>query len=66
MDYIGALEKSLGIEAIKNMLPLQDGDVPDTYANVDDLVKDLNYKPSMSVDQGVENFVNWYRDFYKV
>jgi len=66
MDYIGALEKSLGIEAIKNMLPLQDGDVPDTYANVDDLVKDLNYKPTMSVDQGVENFVNWYKDFYKV
>jgi len=66
MDYIGALEKSLGIKATKNMLPLQDGDVPDTYANVDDLVRDLNYKPSMSVERGVENFVKWYKDFYKV
>jgi len=66
MDYIGALEKSLGIKATKNMLPLQDGDVPDTYANVDDLVRDLNYKPSMSVERGVENFVEWYKDFYKV
>ncbi|MBT5399865.1 NAD-dependent epimerase [bacterium] len=66
MDYIGALEESLGIEADKEMLPLQDGDVPDTYANVDDLVKEFDYKPDMSVKQGVENFVEWYKDFYKI
>ena len=66
MDYIGALEESLGIEADKEMLPLQDGDVPDTYANVDDLVKEFGYKPDMSVKQGVTNFVKWYKDFYKV
>jgi UDP-glucuronate 4-epimerase len=66
MDYIGALEESLGIEADKEMLPLQDGDVPDTYANVDDLVKEFGYKPDMSVKQGVANFVDWYKDFYKV
>ena len=66
MDYIGALEESLGVEADKEMLPLQDGDVPDTYANVDDLVKEFGYKPDMSVKQGVTNFVKWYKDFYKV
>jgi len=66
MDYIGALEEALGIEADKEMLPLQDGDVPDTYANVDDLVKEFGYKPDMSVKQGVTNFVKWYKDFYKV
>jgi len=66
MDYIGALEDSLGIEAEKILLPLQDGDVPDTYANVDDLVCDFNYKPEMSVSEGVRNFVDWYKMFYKV
>ena len=66
MDYIGALEESLGIEADKEMLPLQDGDVPDTYANVEDLVKEFDYKPDMSVKQGVANFVKWYKDFYQV
>ena len=66
MDYIGALEEALGIEADKELLPLQDGDVPDTYANVEDLVKEFNYKPDMSVKQGVANFVEWYKDFYKV
>ena len=63
MDYINALEESLGIKADKELLPLQDGDVPDTYANVDDLVEDFNYKPSMSVDKGVENFVKWYKTY---
>jgi UDP-glucuronate 4-epimerase len=48
------------------MLPLQDGDVPDTYANVEDLVKEFDYKPDMSVKQGVANFVKWYKDFYQV
>ena len=64
MDYIGALEESLGVEADKEMLPLQDGDVPDTYANVDDLVKEFDYKPDMPVKTGVANFVKWYKDFY--
>jgi UDP-glucuronate 4-epimerase len=66
MDYIGALEESLDIEADKEMLPLQDGDVPDTYANVEGLVKEFDYKPDMSVKQGVANFVDWYKDFYQV
>ncbi len=66
MHYIEVLEDCLGKKAEKNMLPLQPGDVPDTYADVEDLVKDVDYKPDMSVEQGVANFVAWYRDFYKV
>jgi UDP-glucuronate 4-epimerase len=66
MDYIKALENALGFEAEKNFLPLQDGDVPDTYANVDDLVKEFGYKPDMSVIKGVESFVEWYKEYYKI
>ncbi|HFD80659.1 MAG TPA: NAD-dependent epimerase [Gammaproteobacteria bacterium] len=66
MHYIEVLEDCLGRKAQKNMLPLQPGDVPDTYADVQDLVRDVGYKPSMSVEQGVANFVSWYRDYYKV
>ena len=65
MHYIETLEKCLGMQAEKELLPLQPGDVPDTYANVDDLVNDLDYKPATSVEEGVANFVAWYRDYYK-
>jgi len=64
MDYIEALEASLGKVAEKELLPLQPGDVPDTYADVDDLVEEFSYKPSTSVKQGVENFVRWYKEYY--
>jgi UDP-glucuronate 4-epimerase len=63
LDYIEALESSLGKKAEKKLLPIQPGDVPDTYANVDDLVTQFNYKPSMSIKQGIENFVVWYREY---
>ena len=63
MGYIEALETSLGKKAEKKLLPLQPGDVPDTYADVDDLVKQFDYKPSMSVKQGVDNFVAWYKGY---
>ena len=63
MDYIGALENSLGINAEKELLPLQPGDVPDTYADVDDLVEEFSYKPLMNIKQGVENFVKWYKEY---
>jgi UDP-glucuronate 4-epimerase len=66
MHYIEVLEDCLGKKAEKNMLPLQPGDVPDTYADVQDLVRDVDYKPSTSVEQGVANFVAWYRDYYQV
>tara|TARA_B100000212_G_C27365599_1_gene530175 strand:+ start:525 stop:1532 length:1008 start_codon:yes stop_codon:yes gene_type:complete len=66
LDYINAVEKALGIKANMEMLPLQPGDVPYTYADVDDLVQDIDYKPSMNIEQGVKNFVKWYREYYKV
>jgi UDP-glucuronate 4-epimerase len=65
MDYIKALETSLGIEAKKELLPLQPGDVVDTYANIDDLVQEFDYKPSTSVIEGVNNFVNWYKNYHQ-
>ncbi|WP_026943303.1 NAD-dependent epimerase [Helicobacter rodentium] len=66
MDFIEAIEKELGMVAKKNMLPLQPGDVPATYANVEDLVSDLGYKPNTSIQEGIKNFIQWYREFYKV
>ena len=65
MDYIDALEKALGKKAKINFLPLQPGDVPDTYASVENLKNHFNYKPSTSVDEGVFKFVKWYKDYYK-
>jgi len=65
MHYIEVLENCLGMQAEKNMLPLQPGDVPATYADVTDLVRDVGYKPDMSVEQGVARFVVWYRDYYR-
>jgi UDP-glucuronate 4-epimerase len=66
MDYIHALEKALGKKAIINFLPLQPGDVPDTFANVDNLIKKFNYKPSTPVGEGINNFVEWYKNYYKI
>jgi len=66
MDYIAALEKALGKKAEKEFLPLQAGDVPETYANVDDLVEQFDYKPTTSVEEGINRFVSWYRDYFKV
>ena len=63
MSYIEALESSLGRKAEKEFRPLQPGDVPDTYADVDDLVEQFGYKPSMSIKQGVEKFARWYKDY---
>ncbi len=66
MDYIAALERALGKKAEMDMHPLQQGDVPDTFANVDDLVEQFHYKPATLVEQGVANFVAWYRDYFRV
>jgi UDP-glucuronate 4-epimerase len=65
MAYIASLEEALGMKAKMNMLPMQAGDVPSTFADVDDLVKDVAYRPSTSVQQGVSNFVKWYREYYR-
>jgi len=64
LDYIQALELELGIKAKKELLPLQPGDVPDTYADISDLVRDFNFQPKMPLKQGVKNFIAWYRKYY--
>lgn len=66
MRYIEVLEECLGRNAEKNFLPLQDGDVPATYANVDDLVREVDFKPATTIEEGIRRFVDWYRDYYKV
>lgn len=66
LTFIETLEKCLGKVAIKNMLPLQPGDVPDTYADVSDLVNDFGYQPSTLLEKGIKNFVEWYKEFYRV
>ena len=66
MDFIEAIETALGKKIQKNMMPLQVGDVPATFANVDDLEKRLDFKPSTPVQKGIDNFVAWYREFFKV
>ena len=65
MDYIKALEETLGMKAKVNFLPLQPGDVPDTYASTKKLKDEFNYKPSTSVVEGVSHFVKWYKNYYK-
>jgi UDP-glucuronate 4-epimerase len=64
MRYIEVLEECLGRKAIKNFLPLQLGDVPDTFADIDDLVRDVGYRPATSVEVGVRRFVEWFREYY--
>ncbi|WP_242445872.1 hypothetical protein [Chromatium okenii] len=66
MEYIGYLEQCLGKQADMELLPLQPGDVPDTFADVSDLVRDTGYFPSTPVAEGVARFVEWYRTFYQV
>ena len=65
MSYIEAIEDCLGKKAEKNLLPLQPGDVPDTWADTTDLVADVDYQPSTPIEVGVKNFVDWYLEFYK-
>jgi UDP-glucuronate 4-epimerase len=66
MRFIEVLETALGRKAEKNMMPLQPGDVPETYADVDDLVRDVGFKPGTAVDVGIERFVTWYREYYRL
>jgi UDP-glucuronate 4-epimerase len=65
MTFIETLENVLGIEAKKNFMDMQEGDVVSTYADVSDLIRDFNYKPDTPLSEGVEAFVSWYKDFYK-
>jgi len=66
LDYIKAIEDALGIKAEKELLPLQPGDVPHTYADVSDLVRNFDYKPSININQGVAKFIEWYKNYYNV
>jgi len=66
MHYIEVLEKCLGKKAEKNMLPMQKGDVPATYADIDDLSRDVGFRPNTPIETGIANFVVWYRDYYQV
>ncbi len=66
MDFIEAIEKKLGKKAKKNMLPLQPGDVPSTYADVSGLIEDFDYKPATSIQEGVDKFIDWYLDFFDI
>ena len=66
MKFIELIEDALGMTAEKNMLPMQAGDVPATYANIDDLARDAGYWPRTSVEDGIQNFIKWYREYYKV
>ncbi|HKJ22351.1 MAG TPA: capsular biosynthesis protein CpsI, partial [Gammaproteobacteria bacterium] len=66
MHFIEVLEDCLGKKAEKNFLPLQKGDVPETYADIDDLIRDTGYRPETSIETGIKNFVDWYRGYYQV
>jgi UDP-glucuronate 4-epimerase len=65
LEFIDKIEEKLGKKAEKVFMPMQDGDVPATKADVEDLVKDLDYKPSTSITTGINNFINWYIDYFK-
>jgi UDP-glucuronate 4-epimerase len=64
--YIEVLEEAIGKKAIKKMLPMQAGDVPSTYANVDDLMKDTGFKPNTPIEKGIKKFVDWYKEYYQL
>ena len=66
LDYISAIERAVGKTAQTEMLPLQAGDVPDTYADVQDLIDQFDYKPTTPIEEGINSFVKWYRDYFKV
>jgi len=65
MDFIGLIEKNLGKKAIINFMPLQPGDVPETYADIDKATQKLGYLPTTSIDVGIKNFIDWYLEYYK-
>jgi len=66
LQFIGVIEKGLGREARKNLLPIQPGDVPATYADVDDLMRDVGFRPATSIEDGIAKFLDWFKWYYKV
>ena len=65
LDFIEAIENNLGIRAKREFLPMQAGDVEKTWANVDALINDYNYKPNTPIEKGIELFIQWYKEYYK-
>ena len=65
LRFIEVIEEKLGKKAVKNLLPIQEGDVPETFADVDDLMRDVDFKPATSIEDGVGRFIDWYKDYYK-
>jgi UDP-glucuronate 4-epimerase len=65
MAFVEAIEKAIGKKAVKEYLPMQAGDVAATYADVDDLIADTGFKPSTPLEDGIRNFVKWYKDYYQ-
>jgi len=66
MDYVQEIEKNLGMKAKLNLMPMQDGDVKKSHADVDDLVQDFEYSPKWNIQNGIKSFIQWYIDYYKV
>ncbi|MFM7372094.1 MAG: NAD-dependent epimerase/dehydratase family protein, partial [Sphaerospermopsis kisseleviana] len=66
LHFIEVIEDCLGMKAQKNMLPLQPGDVTMTYADVDDLIADVGFKPATPIEVGIRRFIDWYRNYYQV
>jgi UDP-glucuronate 4-epimerase len=64
LAFIEVIENTMGKTAVKNFLPMQLGDVPSTYADVDDLIRDVGFKPTTPIERGIENFVRWYQEYY--
>ena len=65
MDFVGAIEEALGKKAIINYMPLQQGDVPASHADVDDLIRDVGFEPSTDIKKGIAQFISWYKEYYK-
>lgn len=65
LKFINVLEAKLGKEANKEFFPLQDGDVPMTCADINDLMRDVGFKPTTTIEKGIENFIEWYKSYYK-
>ena len=63
---VAVLEQELGREAVKEMLPMQPGDVMETFADIDDSMRDTGFRPQTSIEDGLRNFVAWYRDYYRI
>lgn len=66
MHFISVLEDKLGKKAVKNLLPIQEGDVPATFADIDDLTRDVGFKPETTIEEGIGHFVDWYREYYNI